>query len=365
MKAARLIFEDGTVFRGRVFAEGPDRFGEAVFNTAMTGYQEVLTDPSYKGQLVLMTYPLIGSYGTTPEDSESRGLFLEALLVKEYMPFVSNFRSTASLKDYLEKAGVIGVEDLDTRAITRYLRDHGAQRCLITTSQASLSGLIESIKDSPSMAGQNLADVVSCKEAYTFPADGTVRYRVAVIDTGIKTNILRLLASHGCECQVHPSTVSAETLLSGGYDGLFIANGPGDPEPLTHIVATIQAVLGKLPIFGICLGNQLLGLALGAKTYKLKFGHHGANHPVKNLLTGKVEITSQNHGFCIDPHSFSTDDIEITHMNLNDNTVEGFRHKHYPAFSVQYHPEAAPGPHDSRYLFTQFTTLMATGKPLQ
>ncbi len=364
MKAARLIFEDGTVFRGRVFAEGPDRFGEAVFNTAMTGYQEVLTDPSYKGQLVLMTYPLIGSYGTTPEDSESRGLFLEALLVKEYIPFVSNFRSTASLKQYLEEAGVIGVEDLDTRAITRHIRDKGAQRCLITTSEASLESLVESIKNSPSMAGQNLADLVSCKAAYTFPAQGEALYKVAVIDTGIKTNILRLLASHGCECRVYPSTVSAETLLSGGYDGLFIANGPGDPEPLTHIVATIQAILGKLPIFGICLGNQLLGLALGAKTYKLKFGHHGANHPVKNLLTGKVEITSQNHGFCIDPSSFSADDVEITHMNLNDNTVEGFRHKHYPAFSVQYHPEAAPGPHDSRYLFTQFTTLMATGKTL-
>jgi carbamoyl-phosphate synthase small subunit len=362
MKAARLIFEDGTVFRGRVFAEGPDRFGEAVFNTSMTGYQEVLTDPSYKGQLVLMTYPLIGSYGTTPEDSESRGLFLEALLVKEYIPFVSNFRSTASLKTYLEDAGVIGVENLDTRAITRHIRDKGAQRCLITTSEASLSDLVESIKHSPSMAGQNLADVVSCKEAYTFPAQGETHYKVAVIDTGIKTNILRLLASHGCECRVYPSNVSANTLLSGGYDGLFIANGPGDPEPLTHIVATIQAVLGKLPIFGICLGNQLLGLALGGKTYKLKFGHHGANHPVKNLLTGKVEITSQNHGFCIDPASFATQDIEITHINLNDNTVEGFRHKHYPAFSVQYHPEAAPGPHDSRYLFTQFTTLMAIGK---
>lgn len=358
-KAARLVFEDGTVFRGRVFADGPDRFGEAVFNTAMSGYQEILTDPSYAGQLVLMTYPLIGSYGTTPEDSESRDLFLEALLVKEYIPFASNWRATNTLKGYLENAGVIGVENLDTRSITRFIRENGAQRCLITTRETPVSTLIEEIKNSPSMAGQNLADVVSCKETYVFPSQGPTQYRVAVIDTGIKTNILRLLAAHGCECTVFPSKITAETLLSGSYDGLFLANGPGDPEPLTHIISVIRSCLGVLPIFGICLGNQLLALALGGKTYKLKFGHHGANHPVKNLLTGKVEITSQNHGFCVDATSFDNSEIEITHINLNDHTVEGFRHKKYPAFSVQYHPESAPGPHDSQYLFSQFNSLMS------
>lgn len=361
MQSARLVFEDGISFRGRVFADGPDRFGEAVFNTAMSGYQEVITDPSYKGQLVVMTYPLIGSYGITDVDAESRALFLDALLVKEYIPFASNWRSQKTLKKYLEDAHVIGVENLDTRAITRHIRDKGAQRCLITTSDAPIDTLVSRIKDSPTMAGQNLADSVSCKTAYTFPSSSE-KYKVAVIDTGVKTNILRLLAAAGCTCTVYPSTVQANEILSKNYDGLFLANGPGDPEPLTHVIDTTKNILGKLPIFGICLGNQILGLALGAKTYKLKFGHHGANHPVKNLRTGRVEITSQNHGFCVDPDTLPKDSIEITHINLNDHTVEGFRHRHYPAFSVQYHPEGAPGPHDSQYLFSEFTAMMAARK---
>jgi carbamoyl-phosphate synthase small subunit len=358
---ARLIFEDGTVFSGRVFAAPAERFGEVVFNTAMSGYQEVLTDPSYCGQMVLMTYPLIGSYGINDEDVESRGLFLEALLVKEYIDFPSNWRSKRTLKAYLDANNVMGVEGLDTRAITRFLRERGAQRSMLTTSTDSLDSLLARLKLSPSMQGLNLADRVSTDGSYQWPMDGTApRYRVAVIDTGVKFNILRLLAKHGCDCTVLPSTVSADEILAQGFDGVFLSNGPGDPEPVTGVIRTIQAVLGQLPIFGICLGHQLLWLALGGKTYKLKFGHHGVNHPVKNVLTGQVEITSQNHGFCVDVNSLPDSEIEITHINLNDMTVEGFQHRVHPAFSVQYHPEAAPGPRESQYLFRSFVELMQT-----
>jgi len=356
---ARLVFEDGTVFFGRSFTGDGERFGEVVFNTAMTGYQEVLTDPSYCGQMVLMTYPMIGSYGINLDDVESRGIFLEAFLVKEYIDFPSNWRSHTTLKSYLIDNRVMGVEGLDTRAITRHLREKGAQRSLLTTSNDSLAELLERISSSPTMAGLNLADKVSSDGSYQWPLNGVVpKYRVAVIDTGVKYNILRSLAALGCECTVFPSTIHAQEILAQQFDGVFLSNGPGDPEPVVGVISTIQQLLGKVPIFGICLGHQLLWLALGGTTYKLKFGHHGANHPVRNIQTGHVEITSQNHGFCVDTSTLSEADIEVTHINLNDGTVEGFRHRRYPAFSVQYHPESAPGPHDSKYLFTQFTTMM-------
>ncbi|NBV41944.1 carbamoyl-phosphate synthase small subunit, partial [bacterium] len=323
---ARLIFEDGTVFNGTVFAAAPDCFGEVVFNTAMTGYQEVITDPSYCGQMVLMTYPLIGSYGINAEDMESRQPFLEALLVKEYIDFPSNWRSKQTLKSYLETNGIMGVEGFDTRAITRFLREKGAQRSLLTTSEEPLDVLVERVRNSPSMEGQNLADKVSVTEAYQWNSSFTARHKVAVIDTGVKYNILRHLSAVGCQCTVFPTSVSAETILSGGFDGVFLANGPGDPSAVSQVIQTVRALIGELPIFGICLGHQLLWLALGGSTYKLKFGHHGANHPVRNLLTGQVEITSQNHGFCVDATSIPESDVEITHINLNDMTIEGFRH---------------------------------------
>ncbi|NDC83183.1 carbamoyl-phosphate synthase small subunit [bacterium] len=363
---ARLVFEDGTVFFGRVFSGSGERFGEVVFNTAMSGYQEVITDPSYSGQMVLMTYPMIGSYGINSDDIESRGLFLEALLVKEYIDFPSNWRSRQSLKDYLGQHHVLGIEGLDTRAITRHLRDNGSQRAMITQSDESLESLLHRLNVSPSMVGLNLADKVSCDGSYQWPMNGrSARFRVAVIDTGVKYNILRLLSENGCECTVFPSSISADEVLAQDFDGVFLSNGPGDPEPVTSVIQLIRNVLGKLPVFGICLGHQLLWLALGGKTYKLKFGHHGANHPVKHLETGRVEITSQNHGFCVDIDSLSPDDIEITHINLNDHTVEGFRHRRFPAFSVQYHPESAPGPHDSQYLFEKFIDLMESHRTRQ
>lgn len=363
---ARLVFEDGTVFFGRVFSGSGERFGEVVFNTAMSGYQEVITDPSYSGQMVLMTYPMIGSYGINTDDIESRGLFLEALLVKEYIDFPSNWRSRQSLKDYLGQHHVLGIEGLDTRAITRHLRDNGSQRAMITQSDESLESLLHRLNVSPSMVGLNLADKVSCDGSYQWPMNGrSARFRVAVIDTGVKYNILRLLSENGCECTVFPSSISADEVLAQDFDGVFLSNGPGDPEPVTSVIQLIRNVLGKLPVFGICLGHQLLWLALGGKTYKLKFGHHGANHPVKHLETGRVEITSQNHGFCVDIDSLSPDDIEITHINLNDHTVEGFRHRRFPAFSVQYHPESAPGPHDSQYLFEKFIDLMESHRTRQ
>ncbi len=361
VNCARLIFEDGMEFRGSYFTDVSDTFGEVVFNTAMGGYQEVLTDPSYAGQMVVMTYPLIGNYGINPDDVESRGLFLKALLVKEYIDFPSNFRSTQSLKFYLNHHGVAGVEGLDTRAITRHVRSRGAQRALLTPSTEPVTQLVARISASPSMVGQNLAAQVTCDQIYVWPMDSRPEFKVAVIDCGVKYNILRHLAKRGCECHVFPNHVSSDLLLNGGFDGVFLSNGPGDPEVVTDTIATITQLLGKLPIFGICLGHQLLALALGAKTEKLKFGHHGVNHPVKNLRRGDVEITSQNHGFSVVPESLPAD-VEVTHLNLNDHTVEGIRHLRLPAFSVQYHPEAAPGPNDSNYLFDDFIQLMAQFK---
>ncbi|MFC1771419.1 glutamine-hydrolyzing carbamoyl-phosphate synthase small subunit [Candidatus Margulisiibacteriota bacterium] len=359
MNKAKLIFEDGTVFNGKVFAKGEDCAGEVVFNTSMTGYQEILTDPSYCGQMVLMTYPLIGNYGVNNEDIESRKIFLKAFLVREYLDFPSNWRSTKSLKSYLEENNILGVEDLDTRAITRYIREKGAQKAMLTTSDKPDDQLLKELAAFPGIVGQNLVQQVTCDKPYIWE-EGKVKseYKVAVIDCGVKYNILRLLTSAGCKCFVFPASVKAVEILADNFDGVFISNGPGDPEPVKEVITTIQNLLGKIPMFGICLGNQLLGLALGGKTYKLKFGHHSANHPVKHLKTGQVEITSQNHGFCLDMDSLNKKETEITHLNLNDNTVEGFKHKNLPAFAVQYHPEASPGPHDSHYLFEEFIKLI-------
>jgi carbamoyl-phosphate synthase small subunit len=358
---ATLIFEDGTSFPCRIFSGSGDRFGEVVFNTAMTGYQEVLTDPSYCGQMVVMTYPLIGNYGIQDSDWESKDIFLSAFLVKEYCDFPSHFNSQKTLKTCLEERNILGVEGLDTRAITRHIRTKGAQRASITTLSDDISKIVAQVKQSPTMEGQDLASKVSTDQPYIWQVIQNPTYRVAVIDCGVKFNILRILTSLGCECHVFPNTITSSQIKAGNFQGLFISNGPGDPEPVIHVITLIKELLGTLPIFGICLGHQLLGLALGGKTYKLPFGHHGANHPVKNLLTEKIEITSQNHGFCLDINSLPSE-VEITHINLNDHTLEGIRHKQLRAFSVQYHPEAAPGPNDPNYLFNEFITLMKDNK---
>ena len=375
---AVLAIEDGTVFEGcAVGAEG-EALGELVFNTSMTGYQEVLTDPSYRGQMVTMTYPLVGNYGVNPNDVESDRIQVAAFLVKEYQSFPSNYRSTQSLGDYLRSQGVMGVEDLDTRALTRHIRNGGAMRAIISTADLDPESLTRRAKTLPRMVGLDLAKEVTTARAYRWSKgqpDPLVEKRkldsrvwqqkgsrpsVVAIDFGLKYNIARCLEHVGFEVVVVPATTEASTIMAMAPDGLFLSNGPGDPEPVTYGIETVKALLGKLPIFGICLGNQILGLALGGRTYKLKFGHRGANQPVKNLATGKVEITSQNHGFAVDMKSLNADAVEVTHINLNDNTVEGVRHRSMPAFSVQYHPEASPGPHDAAYLFDQFRSMMKT-----
>jgi carbamoyl-phosphate synthase small subunit len=374
---ALLALEDGRTFACRSFTGPGEAMGEVVFNTSMTGYQEVLTDPSYRGQMVVMTYPLIGNYGVNPEDIESGRIQVAAFIVKEYQAYPSNFRSTATLADYLTDHGILGVEHLDTRAITRHIRNAGAMRAIISTKDVTPAALVKRANEIPKMTGLNLAEVVTTPHPYYWengqpeiihadsrPLDKMIwRHRgskrsVIAFDFGIKFNILRQLEKAGFELVVVPSATTADTVEAMAPHGIFLSNGPGDPEPVTDAVETIQALLDYRPIFGICLGHQLLGLALGAKTFKLKFGHRGVNQPVKNFRSGKVEITSQNHGFAVDTESLQGNDVEITHMNLNDNTLEGFRHRKYPIFSVQYHPEASPGPHDARYLFDEFKELM-------
>jgi carbamoyl-phosphate synthase small subunit len=374
---ALLALEDGRIFPCRSFTGPGETTGEVVFNTSMTGYQEVLTDPSYRGQMVVMTYPLVGNYGINPEDVESRRIWVSAFIIKEYQAFYSNYRATGNLAEYLKSWNIMGVEDLDTRALTLHIRNAGAMRAVISTEDSDPSSLVKKAKASPSMAGLDLVKEVTTTKPYFWENGGMLEcktsledlnvgaweYRgskksVVAFDYGIKYNILRHLESQGFEVLVVPAATSEKIIKALAPDGIFLSNGPGDPEPVHYAVNTIKSLLGYRPIFGICLGHQLLGLALGGTTFKLKFGHHGANQPVKQLSTGKVEITSQNHGFSVDLDSLVGKDIEITHINLNDNTLEGFRHKRLPAYSVQYHPEASPGPHDAGYLFQGFKDMM-------
>ena len=373
MKAV-LALADGRVFEGRSFGATGEVTGEVVFNTAMTGYQEVLTDPSYKGQMVTMTYPQIGNTGINPEDIESRGLFLSGFIVREYLDFPSNFRATQSLAAYLKENGVVGIEGIDTRALTRHLRDHGSQNGVISTVDTDHASLVAKARALPSMAGLDLASGVSCAapyhwtqgtwdigQGYSDHAGEKLPYKVVAFDFGIKYNILRCLVDSGCDVTVVPATTTAEEVLALKPDGVFLSNGPGDPEPLVTVQQEIAKLVGKLPVFGICLGHQLLGLALGGKTIKLPFGNHGSNLPVMDLSTRKVEITSQNHGFAVDLESLG-DDACLGHENLNDQTVEGIHHCTLPVFSVQHHPEASPGPHDSQYLFGRFVAMMEAFK---
>ena len=349
---AGLFLEDGTVFYGESFGAQAEGKGEVVFHTGMTGYQEILTDPSYTGQIVCMTYPLIGNYGINSEDSESDRIHAGGFIVKELSRIYSNWRAEMSLDEFLKDKGVAGIEGIDTRALTRILRDKGSLRGIITTDLSDSESNIHAALSIPDMTGCNLADSVSTEKNYVLNQGG--KYRVAVIDCGVKKSILNELISRS----VFPSSSSAENILSFKPDGLFLSNGPGDPEPVQNVVSVTKELLGKLPIFGICLGHQILSLALGGKTYKLRFGHHGGNHPVRVMSTGHIQITSQNHNFCSDINSFNRDEIEITHLNLNDNTVEGIRHKTLPAFSVQYHPESAPGPWDAKVIFDDFISLI-------
>lgn len=376
---AKLALENGTVFSGDAFGAPGEITGEVVFNTSLSGYQEVFTDPSYAGQIVTMTYPLIGNYGANPEDVESARPQVAGVIVREYFDFYSNFRATGSLGDWLKEHNILAIEGIDTRMLTRMLRTQGAMRGVLSTTDLDDSSLVRKAKGSPEMSGLDLATRVTCSTPYDWneidrtpfslvPAgvvDPARRFKVIAYDYGVKRNILRRLTMYGCDVTVVPASFPSEEVLSRNPDGIFLSNGPGDPAAVKVAIRNIKALLGKKPIFGICLGHQLLGLALGGRTFKLKFGHRGGNHPVKNLLTERIEITSQNHGFAVDPDSLDSRLIEITHINLNDNTNEGFRHKEFPLFSVQYHPEASPGPHDSDYLFRDFLTMMETRSPIR
>jgi carbamoyl-phosphate synthase small subunit len=366
---AILLLEDGTVFEGTSFGAKGQKCGEVVFNTSMTGYQEILTDPSYNEQIITMTYPLIGNYGTNQLDWESRKVFASGLIVKENCRYPSNWRKEDSLSRYLEANNVIGLEGIDTRRLVKHIRTQGAMRGIISSTDTSINSLRRQLESYPGLVGRDIVKDVTVKKTYNW-THGVVdvltgkerkskkKYKVVAFDFGIKHNILRTLCSAGCDVQVVPADMSAEQVLQMKPDGVFLSNGPGDPAPISYAIETVRTLLGKVPIFGICLGHQILSLALGGKTYKLKFGHRGANHPVKNLQTGKIEITSQNHGFCVDIDSLKGKNVELTHLNLNDNTSEGICCTELSAFSVQYHPEASPGPHDSNYLFDTFAELM-------
>ncbi|NLC71517.1 MAG: glutamine-hydrolyzing carbamoyl-phosphate synthase small subunit [Desulfuromonadaceae bacterium] len=372
MKAI-LALEDGRYFIGKSFGAEGESCGEVVFNTSMAGYQEILTDPSYRGEIVTMTYPLIGNCGTNPEDVESRHPHLAGFVVKEYCRFPSNWRSRETLDDYLKRCGIVGIWDVDTRALVRHIRNRGAQTGFISTVDPDPARVVEKARRSPHLVGRDLVREVTCKEPYRWTEGlwnldggyenptGGFRYRVVAYDFGIKRNILRNLVSLGCEVIVVPATTPPEEVLAMKPDGIFLSNGPGDPEPLVYAQDNIRRLLGKKPIFGICLGHQLIGLALGGQTFKLKFGHRGGNQPVRRGEGPCVEITSQNHGFAVRGDSV-TDEAILTHINLNDNTLEGLVHKTLPVFSVQYHPEASPGPHDARYLFGRFVDMMEKEK---
>ncbi|MGH9582876.1 MAG: glutamine-hydrolyzing carbamoyl-phosphate synthase small subunit [Bryobacteraceae bacterium] len=372
---AVLALEDGTVFEGTSFGAPVERTGEVVFNTAISGYQEIFTDPSYCGQIVVLTNPQIGNYGSNEADCEAAKPYIEGLVVREISPLASNWRSDGQAEHFLARYGIPVIAGVDTRKLVRHLRERGAMRGIIATGDHDHEQLVAAANKEPAMAGQNLIAKVSTAEKYEWsqgvepvsvsdkpPADSEPEMHVVAYDFGIKRNILRHLVHIGSRVTVVPAGTSAEDVLGLQPDGVFLSNGPGDPEPLEQQSAEIKKLIGKTPIFGICLGHQILGLALGGRTYKLKFGHHGANHPVLNRRTGKVEITSQNHGFCVDPDSLRDSEVELTHVNLNDQTLEGFRHRNEPVLCVQYHPEAAPGPHDSHYLFLDFARLMKENK---
>ena len=368
---AKLVLENGTIFTGESFGANGEMTGEVVFNTSLTGYQEILTDPSYAGQIVTMTYPLIGNYGVNADDLESVKPQVSGFVVKEYSEFPSNFRSMESLGNWLTKHNIIGIQGIDTRMLTKMIRSIGAMRGIISTADEDDPSLLAKVLRSPYMSGLDLASRVTTATSYSWDKVDTTPFalpfiktvsekkcNVVVYDYGVKQNILRRLTSYGCNLTILPAQTSAEDVLKMNPDGIFLSNGPGDPAAVTYAIENLKKLIGKKPIFGICLGHQLLALALGGKTFKLKFGHRGANHPVKNLKTGAIEITSQNHGFAVDPDSLDPQSLEITHENWNDHTNEGFRHRSMPIFSVQYHPEASPGPHDSDYLFKQFREMM-------
>lgn len=362
------MLSDGAEYLGESFGAEGETCGEVVFNTSMTGYQEILTDPSYRGQIVCMTYPHIGNYGINEADIESRRLHLSGFIAREYSRYYSNWRGIGSLDNLLKRNGIIGISEIDTRALTRRIRRHGAMTGILSTVDFDKESLIEKIRAFPLMEGSNYVVDVTCEKPWQWiessspvtvgsPELGNVQFNVLALDYGVKFNILRSLVERKCAVSVVPASATAQEILKRKPDGIILSNGPGDPAALPDIVKCVKELLGKVPIFGICLGHQLMAQALGGKTFKLPFGHHGANHPVKNHLSGRVEITSQNHGFAVDPASLGPE-VEVTHTSLYDGTVEGLRHKSYPAFSVQYHPEASPGPHDSNYLFDQFVKLM-------
>ena len=372
-KPALLALADGRVFHGLALGTEGEAVGEVVFNTSMTGYQEIMTDPSYKGQIVVMTYPLIGNYGINSEDVESVRPWVEGFVVKESSPSPSSWRSRLTLHEYMQQNGIVGIQALDTRALTRHLRDRGAQEGVISTLELDADRLVAKARASSGLIGKDLVKEVTVKEPHGWEealwdrATGyrqppAKRFRVVAYDSGIKRNILRELVSVGCDVTVVPASARAEAILELKPDGVFLGNGPGDPEGVPYLIESVRRLVGQMPIFGICLGHQVLGLAIGGRTYKLKFGHHGGNHPVKDLATGKVEITAQNHGFAVDPKSVEPFGFRETHVNLNDGTSEGMRHVELPVFSVQYHPEASPGPHDANHLFGRFVDLMVTTK---
>jgi carbamoyl-phosphate synthase small subunit len=372
---ALLVLADGKIYEGDHFGSEDEVEAEIVFNTSMSGYQEIITDPSYCGQMVVMTYPLIGNYGINPEDFESDRPHLSGFIIKELSKVQSNWRSRGSLEEFLKEENVFGIQGIDTRALTRRIREKGAQQAILSTNTSDPQRLIEKARKSPNLTGKDLVKEVTCKSSYDWNEnEWTIHrgktelkemkdrpYNVLVYDFGVKRNILRKLTLVGCNVKVVPASTPADEVLAKKPDGIFLSNGPGDPAAVSYAIDNVKQILGKVPVFGICLGHQILSLALNGKTYKLKFGHHGGNQPVIDMKSGKIEITSQNHGFAVEQNSFNNNDVFITFLNLNDNTVEGIQHKNWPIFSVQYHPEASPGPHDSEHLFYKFANLMKAG----